>query len=69
MKIGQYQIEFEIGDSVYLKTDPDQVERLVTGITIRPGGISYALTDVTTESFHYSFEITKQRDIVKATSS
>lgn len=60
---------FDIGDSVYLRTDPEQAERLVTGINVRESGISYAVTCGANESWHYAFEMTKERDIVKATSS
>lgn len=65
----KYSFDFSIGESVYLKTDIDQRERLVTGISIRPNGISYALTCDIEESWHYSFEIGKERDIMKVTSS
>lgn len=61
-------LHFDIGDSVYLKIDPKQEERLVTGINIRQNGISYALSHLTGESYHYDFEISKERDIIKATS-
>lgn len=64
-----YRIKYSIGQTVYLRTDADQLERLVTGINIRPNGISYALTNGTNESYHYDFEITFDRDIIKATSS
>ncbi len=62
-------LHFDIGDSVYLRTDPEQAERLVTGINIRQNGISYALSHLTNENWHYDFEISKERDIIKATSS
>lgn len=62
-------LHFDIGDSVYLKTDPEQSERLVTGISVRQNGITYAISHLTNESWHYDFEITKERDIIKATSS
>lgn len=65
----KYILHFDIGDSVYLKTDPEQAERLVTGINIRQNGISYALSHLTNESYHYNFEISKERDIIKTTSS
>jgi len=65
----KHVLHFDIGDSVYLRTDSEQAERLVTGINIRESGISYAVTCGTTESWHYAFEITKERDIIKATSS
>ena len=66
---GGYRIKYNIGQTVYLRTDADQLERLITGINIRPNGISYALTNGTNESYHYDFEITFDRDIIKATSS
>lgn len=62
-------LHFDIGDSVYLKTDPEQAERLVTGISVRQNGITYAISHLTNETWHYDFEITKERDIIKATSS
>jgi hypothetical protein len=62
-------LHFDIGDSVYLKTDPEQAERLVTGISVRQNGITYAISHLTNETWHYDFEITKDRDIIKATSS
>lgn len=61
-------LHFDIGDSVYLKTDPEQAERLVTGISVRQNGITYAISHLTNETWHYDFEITKERDIIKATS-
>jgi len=63
------EIKFDIGHIVFLKTDIDQLERIVTGISIRPDGVSYILVNGTTESYHYDFEINEKRDIVKATSS
>jgi hypothetical protein len=30
------KIKFEIGSTVFSKTDPDQYERQITGITLRP---------------------------------
>lgn len=62
-------LHFDIGDSVYLRTDPEQAERLVTGISVRQNGITYAISHLTNETWHYDFEITKERDIIKATSS
>lgn len=60
------KIRFDIGDKVYLVTDSEQCERLVTGINIRQNGVSYAISHVTNESYHYDFEISKERDIIKA---
>lgn len=63
----EYNFRYKIGQTVYLKTDVDQVERLVTGISIRPDGVSYSLACGTIESGHYEFEITCDKDILKAT--
>jgi len=63
---GGYNLKFDIGQTVYLKTDINQLERLVTGINIRPDGITYTLVNGSDESYHYDFEITLDRDIVKS---
>lgn len=56
-------LSFSIGNEVYLKTDPDQLKRIVTGVMIRPNGISYGLTSSTIESWHYDFEISEDKII------
>ena len=61
--------KFSIGEQVYLKTDLDQVERFITGITIRQGSIQYALAFDETESWHYDFEIDTDKDIMKVTTN
>ena len=63
-------LEFHIGQTVYLKTDEDQLARMVTGIFLRPNNsVSYCLTLGTNETYHYGIEIDEERDIVKATSN
>jgi hypothetical protein len=58
---------FEIGQTVYLKTDPDQLERFVTGLFVRPGNrLMYELACAEDTSQHYDFEISAERDAVKA---
>ena len=51
----------QLGDEVYLKTDPEHQRRMVTGITTRPGYYMYLLTCSTSETSHYEMEITKDR--------
>lgn len=54
--------EYNIEDVVFLKTDPDQLERIVTGITVRPGNtILYEVACETEETSHYGFEISRQK--------
>lgn len=63
----KYEFKYDIGDTVYLITDQEQKQRIVTAIIIKPGGTSYYLScaEITTE--HYSFEISTHRDLIKAT--
>ena len=65
-----YKLEFEIQQTVYLKTDKEQKPRLVTGISLRPfNSVTYGLTENATETWHYGFEINDERDIIMATSN
>lgn len=54
--------EFEIGDIVYLRTDEEQKQRIITGITIRPGFLIYHVSHCNFEGGHYDFEITKDKN-------
>ena len=58
--------DFTIGDIVYLVTDIDQHQRMVTGIDIRPGTTLYWLACGDSESTHYAIEISAERDESKA---
>lgn len=63
-----HMIDFEIGQIVYLKTDKEQHQRMVTAICLRPNrNVMYCLTFGNTESWHYKIEIDNERDIMKAT--
>ena len=53
---------FEIGDIVYLKTDPEQNKRIVVGMFIYPGGIYYTLGFNDTTYNAYEIEISKHPD-------
>jgi len=53
--------KYNIGQEVYLKTDPDQLKRPVTGILLRKGSIIYYLSSGVDETSHYDFEITTER--------
>lgn len=67
--VNHKELPFSIGDIVFLKTDVDQFERIVTGICIKPTGYTYELTLCDKESWHYDFEISRNMDIIKATSN
>lgn len=55
---------FKIGQTVYLRTDPDQFPRVVTGITQRQYGILYELSFGTETWLHNDFEISDEQDIM-----
>ena len=55
----------EMGDEVFLKTDPDQMLHIVTGITVRPAGlIEYKLSCVGSETTHFECEICVTQNIL-----
>ncbi len=57
-------MSFTIGQTVYLKTDPDQMRRMVTGIILRPGTRLYMVTLGTNpESHHYDIEMSTEPDV------
>ena len=63
------KIEFNIGDTVYLKTDIDQYKRMITGYTVREGAVMYLLSFGSEETSHYELEISDEMDVLlKATS-
>ena len=53
---------FELGEIVYLRTDPTCEARIVTQLTVLFGGaIRYVLSCGTTDSCHYAEEITRDK--------
>lgn len=55
------EIAYQIGDIVFLKTDPEQNERMVTEIRVRQNSILYSLSCGTTDSQHYEIEISTNK--------
>lgn len=53
---------FNIGQIVYLKTDPDQLPRIVTNIKICPGTVLYTLCCGSGDSAHYDIEMSETQD-------
>lgn len=52
--------KFNLGDTLYLKTDTEQSPRLLTGINVSPSGILYSLSRGTEETKHYDIEISTE---------
>lgn len=58
-------VDYEIGDTVYLKTDSDQRPRIITGISVRTAGlIMYDLAQGTASTWHYPFEISTEVNVL-----
>lgn len=53
---------YECGDFVYLKSDPEQNPRIVTGILIRPNVVLYMLALGSNESSHFECEISQEKN-------
>jgi hypothetical protein len=54
-------IKYDFGDIVYLKTDIEQLPRMITGFILRQKSISYYCSCGTIESAHYDYELTSER--------
>jgi len=62
--------KFDLGELVYLKTDEDQKQRMVTRITIGlDGSIIYYLTLGTLISEHYEKEISAEKNTLATTTN
>lgn len=53
--------KYNLGDLVYLRTDKQKKERLITAILVRANGIEYELSFKTKKSIHYPVELSKEK--------
>lgn len=58
------ELDFDIGDKVFLTTDNDQIERLVIGIYITPLGIIYVVANGVDQSEHYAIELSSEKPVI-----
>ena len=56
---------FKIGQSVYLTTDPEQFERLVTGYMIEKDTIRYQVSMGSDVGYHADYELSAECDTFK----
>jgi hypothetical protein len=63
-KLLKVNIDFEIDTIVFLKSDPEQLQRLVTAIIIFESAIQYRLSCGVEETDHWSHEIVKERNLM-----
>jgi hypothetical protein len=69
MKVGSRENKYNLNEDVYLKTDIQQLKRMVTGIRFISGGsILYDITLGEESSCHHEAEISNERDVLLATS-
>jgi len=68
MKI-EIEVAHKIGDIVFLITDPEQMERMVLGYTLRKTNVFYELVQGVNNSVHYEDEIASEKDILKLTTN
>lgn len=61
-----HKIKHNIGDVVFLKTDSEQFDRIITGIMLHPqNAVTYRLSCGTIETWHYDIEISDEIDVLK----
>lgn len=59
------EVEYRLGEFVYLKTDPDQYKRMVTGYYIgMEGTILYEVVLGSDGSKYYAEELSRDKDIM-----
>lgn len=56
--------KFGLQEIVFLITDIDQHQRVVTGIQINPNSLLYRLACGTNETWHYDFEIASDKKFI-----
>lgn len=61
--------EFDFGEVVYLKTDKEQLPRIVFCIKSTKADILYELACGTITSTHYGFEISKEVSVLLTTTN
>ena len=59
--------KFNLKDVVYLQTDKAQDERIITRMQVTLNGLLYELTCGSVSSWHYEFEITTEKNVLKQT--
>jgi hypothetical protein len=56
--------EFELLEIVYLKTDIQQLPRIITAYRVSPNGIMYLLSQGAHSDYFYAGEMTKEKDVI-----
>lgn len=60
--------QYDFGDIVYLRTDPDQLPRVIVAIEVyKDGEIQYMVKQRSTTSYHYPYELSDEKDVLLTT--
>ena len=59
--------KFDLGQTVYLKTDKEQLPRIVVRLFVTHHNILYSLAQGTGETSHYDIEISEEINVVLKT--
>lgn len=63
----EVELHFKIGETVFLRHDPEQLERLVTRLQIGMAGeVLYECSSGTLTSWHYASELDKTPNVLKS---
>jgi len=55
--------DFNFGEQVFLKTDPDQYPRMVVQMGVQPTGtVTYRLASGDSDSWHHSIEMSREKN-------
>lgn len=65
MSKDKHIIDFKVpfGEIVYLIHDPEQLERMVVSYMVKPLGVLYGLAVGEVETYHYEFEIVREKHL------
>jgi hypothetical protein len=61
--------KYDIGETVYLKTDKEQELRIVFAYIVYRNEIVYQLACGVSISNHYEFEVSREKDVIAATTN
>jgi len=61
----EVKIKHNITDIVYITTDPEQLDVVVTGFLIKQDSVMYVVSFCGTEQEYYDYELTSKRDMAK----
>jgi len=62
--------KFEIGETVYQITDPNQFPRIITRFCVNPEGVvTYELYSGCIASWHYDFEFSREKNVLITTTN